>query len=563
MTTDNLRIFLWVGLLMLVWLTVQTWQTTFAPKPVATAAGTTAVTNGSAATPATAAPLAPPSLPALPGAPPPVATPALNAPADAAPAATAPSTRIQVRTDVLDLVIDTVGGNIVDTLLPAYPVHKDEPDVPVELLSTKPERLFVLQGGLRAADGQPEANHLATFTSPTTSFTLAPGASELKVPLTWTSPTGIVVTKTYTLRPGGYEIDLDYTVQNNSALPYETAEYLQMQRLFTPPNQSMFDVETYSFNGPVAYDGNKYSKLDVEDLPTTPFTQTVVQGWFGAIQHHFLTAAIPPAAESWIYNGSFADGKFLVSAIGPRQSIAPASSAQFSAKLFIGPKLQDQLEATAPGLELTVDYGRLTLLAQPMFWLLDNVHKLVHNWGLTIILVTLLIKLVFYKLSETSGRSMAGMRKLQPRMKALQERYKDDRQAMSTALMELYKKEKINPAAGCLPMLVQIPFFIAFYWVLLESVEMRQAPFALWITDLSSKDPFFILPLLMGAAMFFQQKLNPPPPDPVQAKMMQIMPIVFTGFFAFFPAGLVLYWLTNSVLSIAQQWRINKVLGAD
>ena len=225
--------------------------------------------------------------------------------------------------------------------------------------------------------------------------------------------------------------------------------------------------------------------------------------------------------------------------------------------------MQDQLEATAPGLELTVDYGRLTLLAQPMFWLLDNVHKLVHNWGLTIILVTLLIKLVFYKLSETSGRSMAGMRKLQPRMKALQERYKDDRQAMSTALMELYKKEKINPAAGCLPMLVQIPFFIAFYWVLLESVEMRQAPFALWITDLSSKDPFFILPLLMGAAMFFQQKLNPPPPDPVQAKMMQIMPIVFTGFFAFFPAGLVLYWLTNSVLSIAQQWRINKVLGAD
>ncbi len=563
MTTDNLRIFLWVGLLMLVWLTVQTWTTTFAPKPVTAAASNTGAPGGTAATPGTAAPLAPPSLPALPGTSPSAATAALTAPADVAPAVAAPATRIQVRTDVLDLVIDTVGGNIVDTLLPAYPVHKDQPDVPVELLSTKPERFFVLQGGLRAADGQPEANHLATFTTTATDFALAPAATELKVPLTWTSPTGIVVTKTYTLRPGRYEIDLDYTVQNNSALPYETAEYLQMQRLFTPHKQSMFDVETYSFNGPVAYDGKKYSKLDVEDLPTTPFTQSVAQGWFGAIQHHFLTAAVPPAAESWVYNGSFADGKFLVSAIGPRQSIAPASSAQFSSKLFIGPKLQDQLEATAPGLELTVDYGRLTLLAQPMFWLLDNVHNLVHNWGLTIILVTLLIKLVFYKLSETSGRSMAGMRKLQPRMKALQERYKDDRQAMSTALMELYKKEKINPAAGCLPMLVQIPFFIAFYWVLLESVEMRQAPFALWITDLSSKDPFFILPLLMGAAMFIQQKLNPPPPDPVQAKMMQIMPIVFTGFFAFFPAGLVLYWLTNSVLSIAQQWRINKVLGAD
>ena len=563
MTTDNLRIFLWVGLLMLVWLTVQTWQTTFAPKLVTPATSNSTALNSTAATPATAGPLAPPSLPALPGTAPAPAIAVVNAPADVAPAVAAPSTRIQVRTDVLDLVIDTVGGNIVDALLRTYPVHKDQPDVPVELLSTKPESFFVFQGGLRAADDQPEANHLATFAATATDFALSPGATELKVPLTWTSPTGIVVTKTYTFRPGSYQIDLDYTVRNNSGFPYETAEYLQLQRLFTPHKQSMVDVETYSFNGPVAYDGKKYSKLEVEDLPTTPFTQAVAQGWFGAIQHHFLTAAIPPAAESWNYNGSFTDGKFLVSAIGPRQAVAPASSAQFSSKLFIGPKLQDQLKAAAPGLELTVDYGRLTLLAQPMFWLLDTVHGLVHNWGLTIILVTFLIKLVFYKLSETSGRSMAGMRKLQPRMKALQERYKDDRQAMSSALMELYKKEKINPAAGCLPMLVQIPFFIAFYWVLLESVEMRQAPFALWITDLSSRDPFFILPLLMGAAMFLQQKLNPPPPDPVQAKIMQIMPIVFTGFFAFFPAGLVLYWLTNSVLSIAQQWRINKVLGAD
>jgi len=560
-TTDNLRIFLWVGLLMLVWLTVQTWTTTFAPKPVTVAAPSSAAPSGTAAAPGTTAPLAPPSLPALPGASP--ATAVLNAPSDAAPVVSAPSTRIQVRTDVLDLAIDAVGGNIVEAFLETYPVHKDEPGVRVELLSTAPEQFFVLQGGLRAADSQPEANHLVTFTTTATDFALEPGATELKVPLTWESPSGILVTKTYTFRPGSYEIDLDYTVQNNSALPYETAEYLQLQRLYSPPDQSMFDVETYSFQGPVAYDGKKYSKLDVEELPTTPFTQSVSEGWFGAIQHHFLTAAIPPAAESWNYNSSFADGKFLVSAIGPRQVVPPAGSAEFSSKLFIGPKLQEQLAATAPGLELTVDYGRLTLLAQPMFWLLNTVYGLVHNWGLAIILVTLLIKLVFYKLSEKSGRSMAGMRKLQPRMKALQERYKDDRQAMSTALMELYKKEKINPAAGCLPMLVQIPFFISFYWVLLESVEMRQAPFALWITDLSSRDPFFILPLLMGAAMYFQQKLNPPPPDPVQAKMMQIMPIVFTGFFAFFPAGLVLYWLTNSVLSIAQQWRINKVLGAD
>jgi YidC/Oxa1 family membrane protein insertase len=556
---DNLRIFLWVCLLMLGWLTVQTWQRTFAPGPSNTT--TTSVTPTTPGAGDTAATAAPPALPPLAGSQS-TAAPGVEPPAPAEPAAPAP-TLIRVRTDVLDLAIDARGGNIIDAKLPTFPVHKDQPGVPMELLSSDPVRFFAVQGGLRAADGQPEANHLATFTATGTEFTLAPGATELRVPLRWESPTGVVVTKTYTFRPGIFQIDLDYTVQNNGAEPYRAAEYLQIQRLYSPPERSMFDVETYSFNGPVTFDGDSYQKLDVEDLTATPFAQSVVRGWFAAIQHHFLAAAVPPAAETWNYAGSFADGKFLVSAIGPLQAVPPAGSATFKSQLFIGPKLQSRLKTVAPGLELTVDYGRLTLLAQPMFWLLDNVHRFVGNWGLTIILVTLLIKLVFYKLAETSGRSMAGMRKLQPRMKALQERYKDDRQAMSTALMELYKKEKINPAAGCLPMLVQIPFFIAFYWVLLESVEMRQAPFALWITDLSSKDPYFILPLLMGAAMFFQQKLNPPPPDPVQAKMMQIMPIVFTGFFAFFPAGLVLYWLTNSVLSIAQQWRINKVLGAD
>jgi len=562
---DNLRIFLWVGLLMLIWLTVQAWQRTFEPVPAAGApaaiapAAPAAAADGQSAPAAPADPIPLPALPEPAGSP----TPTLG-PTGESPAAPSPSaTLMHVRTDVLDLAIDQRGGNIVDARLPTYPVHKDQPDVPVELLSPVPERYFAFQGGLRAAGGQPEANHLATFTAAAADFALAPGASELRVPLRWESGTGVVVTKTYVFRPGKFQIDLEYTVQNGSAQPYQAAEYLQLQRLFTPHKQSMFNVDSYSFNGPVAYDGEKYEKIKVEDLSTTPFSQSVANGWFAAIQHHFLAAAVPPGTETWQYEGRFVDGRFLLSAIGPLQAIPPGGSANFSSRLFIGPKLQKQLKATAPGLERAVDYGRLTILAQPMFWLLDKVHGVVGNWGLTIILVTFLIKLVFYKLSETSGRSMARMRKLQPRMKALQERYKDDRQALSTALMDLYKKEKLNPAAGCLPMLVQIPFFISFYWVLLESVEMRQAPFVLWITDLSSKDPFFILPLLMGAAMFLQQKLNPPPPDPVQAKMMQIMPVVFTGFFAFFPAGLVLYWLTNSVLSIAQQWRINKVLGAD
>jgi YidC/Oxa1 family membrane protein insertase len=241
-------------------------------------------------------------------------------------------------------------------------------------------------------------------------------------------------------------------------------------------------------------------------------------------------------------------------------AVAPGTSHTFETTLFVGPKLQDQLEEISPKLKLTVDYGWLTMLSQPLFMLLSWVHDFVKNWGVAIILVTVLIKLAFYKLTAASGRSMAKMREIQPRMKALQERYKDDRQQLSQAMMDLYKREKVNPAAGCLPILIQMPFFLAFYWVLLESVEMRQAPFALWITDLSSRDPYFILPLIMGVAMFFQQKLNPAPADPVQAKVMQIMPIVFTGFFAFFPSGLVLYWVTNTVLSIAQQWRINKVV---
>ena len=559
---DNLRIFLWVGLLMLIWLSVQTWQRTFAPAATATDATTPAAPAASTDGAGPAPPAGSIPLPALPAAGT-SAPPTLNSAGEPSLVAPPSANLIGVRTDVLDLAIDPRGGNIVEARLPTYPIHKDQPDVAVELLSSAPERYFAFQGGLRAADGQPEANHLAAYTATATEFALAPGDDELTVPLRWESDTGLVVTKTYVFRPGNFRIGLEYSVQNNGTQPYNAAEYLQFQRVFTPHEQSMFDVDSYSFNGPVAYNGEKYQKIDVEDLAEIPFSQSVAQGWFAAIQHHFLAAAVPPGTETWQYEGRFIDGKFLLSAIGPLQAIPPGGSATFSSQLFVGPKLQKQLTATAPGLERAVDYGRLTILAQPMFWLLDKVHGVVHNWGVAIILVTFLIKLVFYKLSETSGRSMAGMRKLQPRMKALQERYKDDRQAMSTALMELYKKEKINPAAGCLPMLVQIPFFISFYWVLLESVEMRQAPFALWITDLSSKDPFFILPLLMGAAMFLQQKLNPPPPDPVQAKMMQIMPVVFTGFFAFFPAGLVLYWLTNSVLSIAQQWRINKVLGAD
>ena len=305
--------------------------------------------------------------------------------------------------------------------------------------------------------------------------------------------------------------------------------------------------------------------VDFDDLiDDGKFEYYSQQGWVGSIQHHFVRAAVPPSGTDFRFSVAV-DGNVATSSAIRRNvvSIAPGASETLSTTLFVGPKLQSQLEEIDKSLKLTVDYGWLTIISQPLFWLLSIVYGFVANWGLAIIVVTILIKLAFYKLTESSGRSMAKMRNLQPRMKALQDRYKDDRQALSQAMMDLYKREKVNPAAGCLPILIQMPFFLAFYWVLLESVEMRQAPFALWITDLSTRDPYFILPLIMGVSMFLQQRLNPAPTDPVQAKVMQIMPIMFTVFFAFFPSGLVLYWVTNTVLSIAQQWKINRVVEAE
>jgi len=457
--------------------------------------------------------------------------------------------------------ISRQGGGLVNARLLEYPRSKDAPDVPVQLLIEQPEEFYVVESGLvDAAQGGP--THLTPLTSAGGRYVLDDGQNELQVPLTWQAD-GVAVTKTYTFRRGSYEIDLDYQVDNQSPSPWRGLSYLQIRRVHNPPERSMFDVDSYSFVGPVFYDADSYDKLDPDDLEDDPLDEQLAGGWIASIEHHFLAAAVPPPDKVYRYNATYRDNIFTVRASGETLSIPAGTTQSIQSRLFVGPKLQEQLEATAPDLSLTVDYGKLTLLAQPLFWLLQQVYNVVGNWGWTIILVTFLIKAAFYKLTEASGRSMARMRKLQPRLKALQERYKDDRQQLSQKMMELYKTEKVNPAAGCLPMLVQIPFFIAFYWVLLESVEMRQAPFALWITDLSSRDPYFVLPLLMGVAMFVQQKLNPAPPDPIQAKVMTVLPVMFTGFFAFFPSGLVLYWLTNSVLSVLQQWNINRKMAAD
>jgi YidC/Oxa1 family membrane protein insertase len=439
---DNLRIISWAGLLILIWLSIQSWQQMFQPQAPAVDTGTAALPTDTGTVPTVTATN---GVPALPG-----ATAPINPAAETA--AVAPARLITVRTGSLELEIDLRGGDLSTATLPTYPVHKDKPNVPLQLLNSQPESFFAIQSGLRAADQQPEANHLAEYTTTGTEFVLAGEADELVVPLSWQSPdSALRVEKTFRFHRDSFKVDLEYTVHNAGAEPYRAANYLQLQRHYAPPERSMFDVDSYSFYGPVVYNGSKYEKLDIEDLTKTPFTQSVEKGWLAAIQHHFLAAAVPPPAELWSYEGRFAEGRFLVSAIGPLQTIAPGASASFKTQLFVGPKMQEQLAAIAPGLDKTVDYGAFALLAQPLFWIIQKIHGFVDNWGLAIIICTLLIKLAFYKLSETSGRSMARMRQMQPRMKALQERYKDDKQALSTAMMDLYKKEKINTAAGCRP----------------------------------------------------------------------------------------------------------------
>ncbi len=556
---DNQRLLIWAFFGLMAWMTYQTWQQDYAPRPAPVAEQQsqqspelTALDAGDeGGLPELGEPTAAPTL----------ADDAIAAP-EAITATLAPS--IRVKTDVLELEISTQGGTLQKAALLKYPVAKDSPDKLIELLNTEPSTLGLIESGVRATGGAAEATHLDMFTSRQSSYELG-ADDELIVPLTWSDESGIQIEKRYRFKRGSYEVGLEQQVTNDSDGLWRGAEYVRIKRRFQEQERSMFDVDSYSFAGPIIYNGEKSEKLKHDDLiEDGKYAFNSEQGWFGSIQHHFLSAVIPAPGVEHKYEVAVAGENSISSAIGRNvETVAPGSSKTFQTTLFVGPKLQSQLEQIDDSLKLSVDYGWLTIISQPLFWVLSKVFSFVGNWGVAIILVTFLIKLAFYKLTESSGRSMAKMRNLQPRMKALQDRYKDDRPALSQAMMDLYKREKVNPAAGCLPILIQMPFFLAFYWVLLESVEMRQAPFALWITDLSTRDPYFILPLIMGAAMFMQQKLNPAPADPVQAKVMQIMPVMFTGFFAFFPSGLVLYWVTNTLLSIAQQWKINTVVEAE
>ncbi|MGI9270230.1 MAG: membrane protein insertase YidC [Woeseiaceae bacterium] len=557
---DNQRLMIWAFFGLMAWMTFQAWQQDYGPAPVA--APTEVVAESSTAHPDASLPtLGPEAVETGADIDAPNVMPSVDAPAVAEPVLTAAS--IEVKTDVLSITISTQGGTLAGGTLLNYPVAKDRPNELVSLLSSDPEQLALLQSGLRSSGDGAEPNHLAMFKTERSAYELG-NSDELVVPLSWTDGNGITVTKTYRFKRGSYIVQLEQTISNSSDSSWRGAEYVQLQRNLKEQERSMFDVDSYSFNGPIIYDGEKSEKLDRDDLVDDgPYSFSSESGWFGAIQHHFVAAVVPERETTQRYSVSVRDRNSTSSAIGAARAVTAGESHTFKTTLFVGPKLQSQLEQIDKKLKLTVDYGWLTILSNPLFAVLSFVFGIVGNWGVAIIVVTILIKLVFYKLTESSGRSMAKMRNLQPRIKAMQERYKDDKQAQSQAMMEMYKTEKVNPAAGCLPILIQMPFFLAFYWVLLESVEMRQAPFALWITDLSVRDPLFILPLIMGASMFFQQKLNPQVGDPIQVKVMQIMPIIFTAFFAFFPSGLVLYWVTNTLLSIAQQYKINKVVEAE
>jgi len=475
--------------------------------------------------------------------------------------ATVPGRLIKVETDVVIALIDSKGGVIRSLKLKKYPVSLDQPELGLELIHSDPESIHILQSGLRNRSNTAPTHH-SIYKTARSKYVLQDGEDRLIVPFLWEQD-GIKVIKTYEFRRGDYLIDVKHRVENNTSQEWQGSQYRQIQRS-RPLSKSRILI---TYTGAVYYNEEvKYEKVDFDDMEDSQLKLNFQGGWIAMLQHYFLSAWIPPQDGTnlaySIANTSRQPATYTIGLRSANKLVSPGNSTEFTSQLFVGPKLVKRLEEIAPGLELTVDYGVLTFLSKPLYWLLSLYHSYVGNWGLAIILLTLTIKAVFYKLSETSYRSMAKMRKVGPRLKTLKERYGSDKKRMNQAMMELYKTEKINPMGGCLPILVQIPVFIALYWALLETVDLRQAPFIFWIKDLSVQDPFYVLPVIMGISMLIQQKLNPTPPDPIQAKVMMALPFVFTFFFAFFPSGLVLYWVVNNILSIAQQWVITKRIDA-
>jgi len=468
---------------------------------------------------------------------------------------------VTVKTDTLEVAINTVGGDIERLAFVKHPDASDKTLPFVLFAKGQGTHNYLAQTGLLGGD---LPTHNSVFTADKDAYTLQDQAESVVVELTAATPSGTLVHKTLTFHKGSYLIDIAYKVDNQSAIPLTTSAYFQLVRDGEEPAGGSKFVPTYT--GSAVYtDKEKLVKADFSSIEKgkTDFVKEANNGWIGVLQHYFVAAWLPKDQVSREYftrkldNGLYATGTVVA-----MPTIAPNTSGNLSLALYVGPA-QSSLDTIAPGLGLSVDYGWLTIVAKPMFWMMTWLNGLVHNWGVAIILLTVLIKLLFFPLSAASYRSMAKMRVVAPKLEKIKLQYSDDREKLNRAMMDLYKTEKINPLGGCLPVLIQIPVFIALYWSILESVEMRYAPFFGWITDLSVADPYYILPIIMGASMILQSKLNPVPPDPMQAKLMQIMPIIFSVVFFFFPAGLVLYSVVNNVLSIAQQWYITKNLEND
>lgn len=466
---------------------------------------------------------------------------------------------VRVRTDVVNAEINLSGGNIHRLELLNYPVSVDLPEVPFGLLNNIEPDVFLAQSGLLGTTAAP--NHRATFGSAKREYRLD-GDDEVQVRLQWSDSDVLSIAKIYTFRRDSYLIDLHYEIRNNSEDPWVGRLYGQFLRAEVAPEGGLFRTYTYT-GGVISGPEKPYEKIEFSDMAKQLLERESSGGWVAMIQHYFAGAWIPDQATTNRFYSLEPDGaRYVLGLMTPSIRIPPGASDVLRIGLYAGPKIQSRMKAAAPNLQRAVDYGWLWLIAQPLFWLLAWIHGVVGNWGWSIIILTLLVKLAFFHLSAASYKSMARMRKVQPRIMALRERHGSDKAQMNQKMMELYREEKINPLGGCLPIAVQIPVFIALYWVLLESVELRQAAFIFWLEDLSVYDPYFVLPLMMGATMFIQQKLNPAPPDPLQARIMMALPFVFTFLFLFFPSGLVLYWFINNVLSILQQWIITrKIVG--
>jgi len=555
--TDMRRTLLWVIFTMSLVLLWDAWNKhNGQPSFFGGAPRTVAAASAPGATPAPAAVPAP-STATVPGAPAIVVATPLPA------AAPAGGEQVVLTTDLVKATFDSQGGSLVRLELLNYrdPVDRTRN---VVLLDQSAKRLYVAQTGLITSQaGQTLPNHLTSMTAVPGARALADGAGEISLRFEAVAEGGVKYAKTYTFKRGQYTVAVKHEVINESAAPLNPQLYLQLARDGNAPEgESAF---YFTFTGPAMYtDARKFKKIDFKDITkgSVDIDKTADNGWVAMVQHYFTTAWLVPApAAREFRTAKVADNHFTIAMVLPLGEVAPGATRTHDSTLFAGPQEEYDLAALAPGLELVKDYGWLTILSKPLFWLLTQLHNVIGNWGWAIVALVFLLKIAFYWLNATAYRSMAKMKAIGPKVTEMRERYKDKPQQMQQEMMRIYREEKVNPIGGCLPIVVQMPFFIALYWVLLSSVEMRNAPWILWISDLSAKDPWFILPVLMTLSSLIQVWLNPKPPDPMQAKLMWMMPLAFGIMFFFFPAGLVLYWLTNNILSIAQQWFINKQLG--